>query len=65
VIALTLLLAIHFTTMADFYHKDKQTIIFNGIDNAVISHPKTVEVIGAAELFGSMRPRCCGKGIDF
>jgi len=35
--------------MAHFYHKNEQTIIFNGIDNAVISHPKTGEVIGTAE----------------
>jgi len=63
-ITLTLLLAIHFAAMADFYYKDEQTIVFNRKDDAIVSDPNTIELIGAAEFFSPMRARRCCQGID-
>jgi hypothetical protein len=50
--------------MAHFYHEDEQPIIFNGIDDAIVPYPYTVELISAAKFFGSMRTRRCGQGVD-
>ena len=60
-----ILLAIDFTTMTHFYHEDKQPIIFNGIDNAIVSHPNPVELVGATEFYRSMRTRRGFERVDF
>jgi hypothetical protein len=50
--------------MTNFYHKDKQSLIFNGIDNSIVSHTNTIELIGAAELFRPTRTGRCDKRVD-
>jgi len=59
-----MLLAIHFTAMPHFYHENKQPIVFDGIDDAIVSNPNAVELITPAKFFRSMRTRCCGKRVD-
>jgi len=51
--------------MANFYYEYKQPIVLNGIDDAIVSYPNSVEVIVSAEFFRSMRARRCCKRIDF
>lgn len=51
--------------MTHFYHEDKQPIIFDSIDDAIISYPNTVEQISTAKFFRSMRTRRCCERVDF